>query len=198
MTAVATRCRRRSLGLATILNCWPSRRSIRSPGAPLGGSAVALELRRESSALLGALAPLLATLALGLTVLGCGSAANPAMQLKEAVEEYTRSMRWGHIERAAVYVPESLRKAWIQQRRQAQAEIQVHEYDIRAVEHTAGTDKARVIVLAVWSRPADPVARQQLLAQEWRYRERLWTLLAQTEIKVAPQQQAPVSPAEAF
>lgn len=135
---------------------------------------------------------------LAAAALGCGSAANPAMQLKEAVEEYTRSMRWGHIERAAAYVPESLRQAWIRQRRQAQSEIQVHEYDIRAVEHTPGTEKARVIVLAVWSRPADPVTRQQLLAQEWRYRERLWTMVGQTEIKAAPQLQAPVSPAEAF
>lgn len=140
----------------------------------------------------------LALIVLGLLGLGCGSAANPAMQLKEAVEEYTRSMRWGHIERAAAYVPESLRQAWIRQRRQAQAEIQVHEYDIRAVEHTPGTEKARVIVLAVWSRPADPVARQQLLAQEWRYRERLWTMVSQTEMKAVPQLQAPVSPSEAF
>ncbi len=133
-----------------------------------------------------------------LLALGCGSAGNPALQLKEAVEEYTRSMRWGHIERAAAYVPDSLRQAWIRQRRQAQAEIQVHEYDIRAVEHTPGSEKARVIVLAVWSRPSDPVTRQQLLAQEWRYRERLWTMVGQTEIKTAPQVQAPLSPSEAF
>ncbi len=150
-------------------------------------------------ALLSAFLTVGALLAFGAIGLGgCGSAANPSMQLKDAVEEYTRAMRWGHIERAAAYVPDGLRQAWIRQRRQAQAQIQVHEYDIRAVEYTAGQDKARVIVLAVWSRPADPVARQQMLAQEWRYRNRLWTMVAQREIQASEPAAQPVSPAEAF
>lgn len=141
-----------------------------------------------------ATAQLLAILAL----LGCSGVQTPQTALKEAVEDYTRSMRWGHVERAATHIPDALRPAWVRQRRLAQAQVQVHEYDIRAVEYNAGDEKARVIVLAVWSRPADPVSHQQLLAQEWRLRTGIWWMTAQYELKAERASEQPVSPSDAL
>ena len=105
------------------------------------------------NALLGRLAVVVVVL-----TTGCGLGPNPGAQLKESVEDYVRSMRWGHIERAANYVPQALRSQFIRQKRLAQSQLQIHEYEIRAVEYTQGSPRARVIVMAVWSRAADPVS----------------------------------------
>ncbi len=131
-------------------------------------------------------------------VAACSGVQTPAMALKEAVEDYTRSMRWGFVEKAGAHIPDNLRAAWIRQRRIAQSMVTIHEYDIRAVEHVVGTEKARVIVLAVWSRPSDPVTHQEMLAQEWRYRDRNWWMITQYPIKADEPGQAPVKPTDAL
>ena len=134
------------------------------------------------NALLGRLAVVVVVL-----TTGCGLGPNPGAQLKESVEDYVRSMRWGHIERAANYVPQALRSQFIRQKRLAQSQLQIHEYEIRAVEYTQGSPRARVIVMAVWSRAADPVTHQQLLSQEWRNEGRGWELARQNEVHQLPE-----------
>ncbi len=128
----------------------------------------------------------------------CSWTANPAKELKEAVEDYTRAMRWGHVEKAAAYVPDPLRAAFIRQKRMAQAQVQIHEYDVRAVEYTRGADRARVIILAVWSRPTDPVAHQQMIAQEWRYRQLRWEMTHQSDVQQIPVGMDAVEPKDAL
>jgi len=139
-----------------------------------------------------------AILAAAIAVASCGAGVTPAAQLKESVDDYTRSMRWGHVERAAVHVPDAMRSAFIRQKRLAQAQIQIHEYDVRAVEYTQGSDKARVIIVAAWSRPSDPVVHQQMIAQEWRYRERRWELARQYEVQPGPAGTDAVEPRDAL
>jgi hypothetical protein len=146
-------------------------------------------LRRWSAAVL---------LATQVLVSACSGAQTPQMALKEAVEDYTRSMRWGFVEKAGAHIPDNLRAAWIRQRRIAQSMVTVHEYDIRAVEHVVGTEKARVIVLAVWSRPSDPVAHNEMLAQEWRYRDRNWWMITQYPVKADDPGQEPLKPTDAL
>lgn len=143
-------------------------------------------------------AVLAAALLWAATLGACGLGSNPASQLKESVEDYVRAMRWGHVEKAAVYIPDSLRAQFIRQRRLAQAQMQIHEYDIRAVEYTQGAVRARVIVLAVWSRVADPVTHQQLLSQEWRYIDRTWQMAKQSEVQQAPAGMEAVEPKDAL
>ncbi len=142
------------------------------------------------------------TRGLRLTVLAllcaCNLGSTPAAQLKESVEDYVRSVRWGHIERAANYVPEALRAQFIRQKRLAQAQVTIHEYDIRAVEYTQGAPRARVIIAAVWSRPADPVTHQQLLAQEWKLGNRGWEMARQHEVQQLPAHLDVINPGDAL
>ncbi|MBM4342675.1 MAG: hypothetical protein FJ100_04800 [Deltaproteobacteria bacterium] len=128
----------------------------------------------------------------------CGLGTTPAAQLKESVEDYVRSIRWGHIERAANYVPEALRAQFIRQKRLAQTQVTIHEYDVRAVEYVQGAPRARVIIAAVWSRPADPVTHQQLLAQEWRLAGRGWEMARQQEVQQLPAHLDVVHPGDAL
>ncbi len=137
-------------------------------------------------------------LALCALVCACNLGSTPAAQLKESVEEYVRSIRWGHIERAANYVPEALRAQFIRQKRLAQAQVTIHEYDIRAVEYVQGAKQARVIIAAVWSRPADPVTHQQLLAQDGRLGARGWEMSRQHEVQQLPAHLDVVNPGDAL
>lgn len=126
---------------------------------------------------------------------GCsGSSRNRQAALKEAVTEYCTSMRWGNVEKASHYVPDDLREAFVRQKRAAQAQMTIHEYDVRSVDYVVGTDRARIVILAAWSQPADPVVHQDLLAQQWRFRESRWQLLHQE--KMEPVKDKPVRPDE--
>lgn len=133
-----------------------------------------------------------------LALAACSATQTSATTLKEAVEDYTLAMRWGHIERAAAHVADAKRKDWIQQRRMAQAQVQIHEYDIRAVEHVIGTDRARIMVLVAWSRPADPVVHQELLVQDWQRRNGLWTMAGQQPLQMPQGGTTAISPTDAL
>lgn len=134
-------------------------------------------------------------LALAVVLAGCsGSSRNRQAALKEAVTEYCTSMRWGNVEKASHYVPDDLREAFVRQKRAAQAQMTIHEYDVRSVDYVVGSDRARIVIMAEWSQPADPVVHQDLLAQQWRFRESRWQLLHQEKIK--PVQDKQVRPDE--
>lgn len=129
---------------------------------------------------------------------GCGGAQTRVVALKTAATEYATCMRWGRVECAAAHVPDRLRAAFIAQKRRAQAEIQLHEYEIKAVDHTPGSEQARIVVLAEWSRPADPVIHQELLAQDWRWLENRWQMTEQRPVPVEAQAGPPIKPGDAL
>jgi hypothetical protein len=126
----------------------------------------------------------------------CSTAVNRNTALKEAVTDYVNCVRWGHIERAAAHVPGTQREAFIRHKRVAQAQMQVHEYEVRAVDYVLGADRARVVVYALWSRPSDPVTHPEMQEQAWRWQENHWELTAQKAIQAATEQ--PVEPGDAL
>lgn len=136
-------------------------------------------------------------LVLGLALIA-GCAASPTSQstaLRDAVTDYVNSMRWGHVERAAKHVPDASRDAFLKQKRMAQSQVQLHEYDVRAVDYTIGTTRAKVVVFAVWSRHADPVTHSEVLEQSWVFRDAHWQLISQ---KAMPKADQAVEPGDAL
>lgn len=128
---------------------------------------------------------------LGLAFVAC--AASPQTRttsLRDAVNDYAHALRWGQIERAATYVPAKSREAFLQQKRRAQGLVHIHEYDVRTVDYVAGADKARIVVLAVWTLPNDPVTHQELLEQSWQFAAG-WELVAQKTVQQAEVKAAP-------
>ena len=132
-----------------------------------------------------------ALLTLLVLVTAC-SGASKASSLKTDVADFARYMRWGMIEKAADLVPSARRISFITQKRAAQANMVIHEYDIRAVEPDATGDGARVLVHATWSRPNDPVMRSELMEQTWKWSERRWQMVEQKPIEAI----APTTPDE--
>lgn len=134
-------------------------------------------------------------LALATGLAGCGTTAqNRQTALKEAVTEYCTAMRWGLIDKASHYIPDDLREAFVKQKRSAQAQMTIHDYEVRSVDYLSGSDRARIIIFAAWSQPSDPVVHEDLLAQHWRFREQRWQLLHQE--KLQQKEDKPVRPDE--
>jgi hypothetical protein len=128
---------------------------------------------------------------LGLAVVACSASPQTrTTSLRDAVTDYAHALRWGQIERAAIYVPAKSREAFLQQKRRSQGLVQIHEYDVRTVDYVAGADKARIVVLAVWTLPTDPVTHQELLEQTWQFSTG-WELVAQKAVQQAEVKAAP-------
>ncbi|MSP90223.1 MAG: hypothetical protein EXR79_00220 [Myxococcales bacterium] len=130
-----------------------------------------------------------------LALAACGSTVNQTKALSEAVTDYANCMRWGRVEQAALHVPDAQRATFIRVRRAALAGMQVHDFEVRGVDHAAGAGKARVIVAAAWSRPTDPSIRQEVLEQLWRWEEDHWVLF---HSQPAERADATPKPEEAF
>jgi len=133
-------------------------------------------------------APAALLVAASLCLCACGATmANRGQALRESVQDFAGHMRWGRIERAAEHVPDAKRMQFIQQKRSGQAQLQIHEYDIRAVHYADGADKARVLIAAVWSRQSDPVTHEDLFDQDWRWQDNHWVMARQIEVKATEQ-----------
>ena len=111
------------------------------------------------------------------------TSASRARSLKSDVSDFARYMRWGMIEKAADLVPLGRRIAFITQKRAAQANMIIHEYDVRMVEPDGLGERARVLVQATWSRQNDPVMRSELLEQTWEWSDRHWELVGQKVVE---------------
>ena len=74
---------------------------------------------------------------------GCGAtSASRGPALRESVKDFAEHMRWGRIERAAEHVPEATKMQFIRQKRSAQLQVQIHEYDVKAVQYAGGMTAA--------------------------------------------------------
>ncbi len=119
---------------------------------------------------------------------GCGAtSASRGPALRESVKDFAEHMRWGRIERAAEHVPEATKMQFIRQKRSAQLQVQIHEYDVKAVQYAAGAEQARVLIVAVWSRQTDPVTHEDMFEQDWRWQDNHWVMAKQVEVKPAEQ-----------
>lgn len=128
---------------------------------------------------------LLTALLLASLLVGCGGMRNHANALRESTTDFARAMRWGQLEQAALHVPDASRAEFIRQKRVARMQMQIHDYEIRTVDHELGSEKARVVVAALWSRAADPVTHEDVFEQDWRWQRTHWVLVRQVPLQAA-------------
>ncbi len=136
------------------------------------------------------------TLLASLAWTGCSSSASQSTALRDSVTEYCSALRWGQLERAANFIPDTLRDAFLRQKRRAQVEVQIHEYEVRSVNHEAGSGRAKILILAVWSRMADPVTHDEMLEQTWEMAGNHWQMTKQRTVKAS--EEGPVEPGDAL
>ena len=144
-----------------------------------------------------AVAPVWLVAGIALVVVSaCSGLRNRRSDLKDAVHTYVDAIRWGHVERAAAYIPADKRGDFVERKRVALARMRVHEVELRSVDLTDEDSRARVIVTLVWSNRDAPVTHQEAVEQRWQFRGSEWLLIEQRpiEAKEAP----PADPKDLF
>ncbi len=126
----------------------------------------------------------------------CSGLRNRRATLKDAVHTYVDAIRWGHVERAATYVPADKRVAFVERKRIALSRMRVHEVELRSVELSHEDSRARVVVGLVWSTHDAPVTHQEAVEQRWQFRETEWLLVDQRPI--VADEAPPSAPADLF
>jgi len=113
----------------------------------------------------------------------CGSAQNRRSALRDAVREYTDATRWGHIAKAATFIPAKKRGDFVRRRRRAASSLRILEIDIRDVRLAADQTTARVIVALAFTAGGDPVTRRHLVDQHWKWTTAGWMLKSRKRVK---------------
>lgn len=143
-------------------------------------------LHRFARPLIGLVASLLlcATALMGGS--GCSGTQNRNTALRDAVREYADATRWGHIGKAATFVPAAKREAFLDGRRRAAASMRIVEVDVRGVRLAADNESAQVIVAIAFTEGGDPVIQRHLVQQKWRWQQTGWNLVARERVKAPP------------
>ncbi len=128
---------------------------------------------------------------LALVMSGCGGVQNVRSQLRDSVREYNVAVRWGHVQKAATFIPQVKRAEFVVRKRQAMARMQIHEVSIRNVRLLGNNEAAIVLVQLSFSVGADPIIRNHLVEQRWRYENAQWLLMSRRRVKTAVTGRAP-------
>lgn len=110
-------------------------------------------------------------------LLGCACASNRT-SLREAVEDFTRSVRWGDWERSSAYqhgvTPEV-----------ASQDLRVTDVALGAV--VAQQDETAIITLSVeWYRLTEGTILRSVVRQQWKRRDGAWSIRAQRLLQGPP------------
>lgn len=124
--------------------------------------------------------------ALALSFAACGSAQNRNTALRDAVREYADATRWGHISKAATFVPPAKRAEFVRGRRRAAASLRILEVDLRGVRLAADNENARVVVAIAFTAGGDPVIQRHLVEQKWQWQRQGWMLVSRKRVKAPP------------
>lgn len=125
------------------------------------------------------------------TLAGCGGVQTVRSQLRDAVRDYNVAVRWGHVQKAATFIPRAKRAEFVVRKRQAMARMQIHEVSIRNVRLLGDNEAAVVLVQLSFSVGADPIIRNHLVEQRWRYQDTQWQLVSRRRVKAAVTGRAP-------
>jgi len=103
--------------------------------------------------------------------------------LRDAVHEYNTAVRWGHVQKASTFIPSVKRAEFVLRKRQAMARMQIHEVSIRNVRLKENNEVALVLVQLSFSVGADPIIRNHLVQQRWRYLNTQWLLVSRKRVE---------------
>ena len=117
---------------------------------------------------------------------GCSGTQNRNTALRDAVREYADATRWGHISKAATFVPAAKRTEFLDGRRRAASSMRILEVDVRGVRLAADNENARVIVAIAFTAGGDPVIQRHLVEQKWRWQQTGWMLIGRDRVKAPP------------
>ncbi len=140
-------------------------------------------MSRSPSTVSGVLATLTLVLVTTALISACGSTQNRRGALRDAVRDYAEATRWGHVAKAATFIPAKKRPEFIQRRRRAASSLRILEVDMRGVRLSADQTTARVIVAVAFTANGDPVTRHHLVDQHWRWTSSGWMLTSRKRVK---------------
>ena len=121
-------------------------------------------------------------------LVGCSPARSQSAELRDSVHGYLNALRWGHIGKAASYIPVDRRAQFLERKRLAMAGVRMHEVEVRNVRFSPAGNRARVVVMLAFTRSNAPVVKRHLVEQRWRWHQRQWQLESRKR-----QQQSPSS-----
>lgn len=119
-------------------------------------------------------------------LVSCGGAQNRNTALRDAVREYADATRWGHIAKAATFVPVAKRAEFLEGRRRAAAAMRILEVDLRGVRLAPDNESAQVIVAIAFTADGSPVIQRHLVEQKWRWQRTGWMLIGRDRVKAPP------------
>jgi hypothetical protein len=126
----------------------------------------------------------------------CSGARNRRQALQDAVQSYNTAIRWGHVQKAARYVQDKDRGAFIASKRRAYKRLRVHEVELRSVNLGAKQERARVLVAMAFSVAGNPVTRHHTIEQVWRHKRSGWVLVKRRRVKAG--KPAPPTPGDLY
>lgn len=135
---------------------------------------------------------LLGAALLALFVFGaCTGVRTRRTDLRDAVHEYNIAVRWGHVQKASTFIPATKRAEFVVRKRQAMARMQIHEVSIRNVRLKSNNEIAVVLVQLAFSVGADPIIRNHLVEQRWRYVNTQWLLMSRKRVQASATARSP-------
>ncbi len=125
------------------------------------------------------------------SAVSCTGVRTRRTDLRDAVHEYNIAVRWGHVQKASTFIPAAKRAEFVVRKRQAMARMQIHEVSIRNVRLKENNEVAEVLVQLSFSIGADPIIRNHLVQQHWRYRDAQWLLISRRRVESTATGRAP-------
>ncbi|HAN32864.1 MAG TPA: hypothetical protein DCQ06_14815 [Myxococcales bacterium] len=113
----------------------------------------------------------------------CASVRTRRTDLRDAIHSYNVAIRWGHIQKASMYIPAAKRANFVARKRAALAHMRIHEVHLRNVAVATDQSAAKVLLQVAFSVGADPIIRNHLVEQKWRFVDGQWLLISKRQVK---------------
>ena len=131
-----------------------------------------------------------------LAIIACSGTRNRRQALQDAVTSYSTAIRWGHVQKAAQYVPEKDKADFIARKRRAYQRMTVMEVDLRAVHLSPDQERARVLLAMRFTVAGNPVIQQHVIEQVWRHGRMGWEVIKTR--RVIGKKPAPAKPGDLY
>ena len=126
--------------------------------------------------------------------LGCGPR-DRSMDLKDAVRDYNRSLRWNAFQRASRYVEQSKRGAWLAGRNSSAGGLHITDIHTVRLQKPDFTQKTvEVLVSVSWYRLPDSTIRTAVWSQTWQEIDARWRIIEEKQVEVTGETEAPQWP----
>ncbi|GEM_PF-3172937 len=132
---------------------------------------------------LGLVLTLLVLASLVLATSACSGWQTRRTALRDAVTSYATAVRWGHVQKAARYIPDKQRADFIARKREAYRHLRVHEVEVRSVNLNDDQSRARVLLAMAFSVGGNPIIKRHMVEQQWRHGDFGWVVVKRRRVK---------------